>query len=57
MCITWRGDLQVCCLLDVGSSWSWVKGRNQSRKLPLQDKVIIPCPPASSFGLILLLFL
>lgn len=57
VCVTWRGDLQVCGLLDVGSSWSGVKGRNQGRKLPLEDKVIVPRPPAASFGLVLLLLL
>lgn len=54
---TWRGDLQVGGLLDVGSSWSGIEGGDQSRKLPLQDKVVIPRPPAASFGLILFLLL
>lgn len=33
MSFTWWGDLQVGGLLDVGSSWSGVEGRDQSRKL------------------------
>lgn len=57
MCGTWRGDLQVGGLLDIGSSWSGVKGGDQSRELSLQDKVVVPCPSATSFGLILLLLL
>lgn len=55
--VTWRGDLQVGGLLDVGSSRSGVKGWDQSRELSLQDKVIVPRPPATAFGLILLLLL
>ena len=54
---TGLGDLQVGGLLDVCSSWSGVEGRNQSRELSLEDKVVVPRPPATSFGLVLLLLL
>ena len=54
---TWRRDLEVCGLLDVGSSWSGVEGGDESRELSLQDEVVIPRSPATSFGLVLLLLL
>lgn len=55
--VTWRGDLEVRGLLDVSSSWSGVEGGDESRELSLQDEVVVPRPPATSFGLILLLLL
>lgn len=54
---TWRRDLQVGGLLDVSPSWSGVKGWNQSRELSLQNKIVVPGPPAASLGFVLLLLL
>lgn len=55
--VTWWRYFQVGSLLDIGSSWPRVKRRHQGRELSLQDKVIVPSPPATSFGLVLLLLL
>ena len=40
--LTWRWDLKVLDLGDVGAAWSRVKGRHQSREGLFEDVVLLP---------------
>ena len=50
----------VLCLIDIGAAGPRIKRWDQSQKLALQDKLIVPCPPAlcvASFVLIVVFLL
>ena len=43
----WR-YVNVCGLIDVGSAWPGIEGRNQGGELPLQHVVIVPVFPLAA---------